>query len=196
VRRSSLLLALALIAGCGGDGDGAITREELPAVVLQPADLPRVWVKFDEGRLNPADAPAGGRSDPSRFDRVEGWKARYRRAGSPRTPGPLVIESRADLFSKNEGARQDFQLLEGELESALGAGGKRIEAPSLGEQSVAATLDQGGGPAGVRYYLIAWRRENVVAALVVNGFARSLTLEQTLEVARKQERRIDAAAKN
>jgi hypothetical protein len=183
---------LAVVAACGGDDEPEITTTELPRIVLQPDDLPKVWVLFDEGRQARADAPAGRRSDPRRFDRVEGWKARYRRAGSVNTPGPLVIESRADLFESGDGAEQDFGLLEEELDATLPDAARRVAAPELGDEAVAATLLQGT----VRFYSVAWRQENVVAAILVNGFARALTFEQALELARRQERRIAEAAGN
>jgi hypothetical protein len=183
---------LALVAGCGGGDEAEITKAELPRIVIQPDDLPRVWILFDEGRQALADAPAGLRSDPRRFDRVEGWKARYRRAGSVDARGPLVIESRADLFESGDGAEQDFGLLEGELEATLTDAARRVAAPELGDEAVAATLLQGT----VRFYSVAWRQDNVVAAILVNGFARALTFEQVIELARRQERRIAQAGEN
>jgi hypothetical protein len=193
VRRASLLLAaLALLGGCSGDGDGAISEGKLPELVLQPDDLPRVWSQFDEGRQGLADAPAGRRADPARFGRKGGWKARYRRAGSVRTQGPLVIESRADLFADADGARRDLDALEDDLEASLGGSSKHVEA-DIGEEAVAASALQGTGRRAVRFYSVAWRQDNVVAAMLVNGFASSLTLEEVLRLARRQEERIARA---
>jgi hypothetical protein len=49
VRRLFFTLLLAALAGCSlGDGDNAaITRSELEQLVLQPDDLPRVFVRVD-----------------------------------------------------------------------------------------------------------------------------------------------------
>jgi hypothetical protein len=182
-----------LLAGCSGD-DASVTRAELPQVVLQPADLTRVWTQFDVGRQIGPDAPPGARADPSRFGRTEGWKARYRRPGSQSTRGPLVIESRADLFEDDDGAERDFELLERDPTEGLGSAAERLEAPSLGDEAVAASFVQGQQRRAVRFYVIAWRHGNVVAALRANGFADSFTLDDVLALAAKQERRLARAA--
>lgn len=178
-----------LVAGCAG-GDDGISSTRLPELVLQPADLPDLWVQFDEGRQVRADAPPGRRADTDRFGREGGWKARYRRSGSADTTGPLVIESRADLFAESGGAEDELDLIAGDPGASLAPGARQVTPPSIGNEAVAATVRQ----EAVRYYLVAWRQENVVAMLVVNGFARSLTLADVERLARKQERRIARAA--
>jgi hypothetical protein len=188
------LVLAALLGGCSGGDERAIAESKLPTLVLQPGDLSKVWQQFDEGKQVRADAPSGRRADPTRFDRKGGWKARYRRAGTPATPGPLVIESRADLFGDSDGAKKDFGTLADDLDAGLGGPVKRLEAPELGEEAVAAEALQGTGPAAVRFYSVAWRQDNVVAAMLVNGFARSLTFDDLLDLARKQQARIQRAA--
>ena len=187
--RSASALVLLAAAGCAG-GDEGVSEGRLPELVLQPRDLPAIWVQFDEGRQIRADAPPGRRADPSRFDRQGGWKARYRRPGSATTRGPLVIESRADLFATGDGAEQDLDVLEQELDASLGQGARRIEVPGVGEEVVAATARQGR----VRFYAIAWRQQNVVAAIRVNGFGSSLTVDDAMRLARRQEQRIEGVA--
>jgi hypothetical protein len=191
VRRAILVLLL-LLAGCslGGDDGGGVELRELSGLVLQPEDLPPVFDRFDEGRQAIADNPGGSRAAPTRFGRRDGWKARYRRAGTPRTNGPLVVESRADLFESSSGADDDLEaarsdLAEGELKW------QPIDEPGLGDESFAATLVQGR----VRYYHVYWRVDNVVAFVDVNGFEGRLALEEVLELARKQERRIADASR-
>jgi hypothetical protein len=192
-RSASALAVVLLVAACGGDDDEqTVTRAELPRVVLQPADLPRAWVRFDEGRQIGPDAPPGPRADRSRFGRIEGWKARYRRPGSSTTSGALVIESRADLFEDVDGAERDYDLL---ADAPIpGTTARRDPAPQLGDEALAASFLQGDEQNGVRFYVIAWRDDNVVASLAANGFARSFTLEHALELARKQARRLARAA--
>jgi len=177
-----------VVAACGG-GEDPISSARLPELVLQPADLPGIWVRFDEGRQGRADALPGQRADADRFGREGGWKARYRRPGSADTPGPLVIESRADLFADRGGAEDELDVIRDGRGASLASGARPITAPSIGHDAVAATVRQGA----VRYYLVAWRQENVVATLVVNGFARSFTLADVERLARKQERRIARA---
>lgn len=191
--RASVVAAIALLAGCGGE-DVPITRDELPGLVLLEADLPPEWRPFDLGRQVQADRVPGSREDPARFDRIEGWKSRYRRPGTPATRGALVIESRADLFPSVEGAEKDLDAYGVELDAEIEAtAGERLELASLGDDAIAATYVQ-AGVAAVRFYRIAWRTENATASITVNGFDRKITLAQALALARKQEAHLGRAA--
>jgi hypothetical protein len=199
-RASALLLLALVLGGCVvGNDEKQIDRRALSTLVLTPADLPDVWVPFNSGRQVRADAPAGTRSDPQRFGRLDGWISRYRRPGSQKTSGPLVVESRADLFESADGARDELSTARGELGTAIGArsAAKPLADPAIGDEAFAATILQksgGGGIADVRFYLISWRHDNVVASIFVNGFERKLTLAQALALARAQERRIARAS--
>jgi len=191
-----LLLAATFLAGCMGDGDRAtFSADDLSKVVLQPTDLSRVWLQFDEGRQASADAPTGSRADPERFSRLDGWKARYRRAGTASTRGPLVIESRADVFEAQSGAEKDLKALGADLAEGGDAATpwEKLPAPSLGDEALAVTLSQGTGASAVRYYLVGWRQDNLTASLLVNGFERRTTLGDVLTLARKQHRHLAAA---
>jgi hypothetical protein len=188
VRRAALFL-VAFLAGCSvGEEDATIVRSELGGLVLQPDDLSGAFVRFDAGRQISADSPGGRRADPARFDRVGGWKARYHRRGTAQTLGPVVIDSRADLFESTDGAEE-------ELEAALAdltddeSRWSPIAEPGLGDESFAATSVGDG----VRYFLVFWREDNATATLSVNGFDRRLALGEALELARKQERRLHRA---
>jgi hypothetical protein len=189
------LVLFSVVVGCslGGDDGAALEPGDLSGLVLQPADLPPVFRRFDEGRQVMADSPGGSRADPERFGRRDGWKARYHRQGTPRTAGPIVVESRADLFDSSGGAEDDLEaarrdLEEGEVEW------QPIDEPGLGDESFAATVVEGGAGSGVRHYHVYWRDANVMAFLNVNGFEQRLALEEVLELARKQERRIETAS--
>ena len=189
------LLALAGCAGIGEDDAGTIEQADLATLVLQPDDLDGSWLLFDEGPQATADAPAGPRGDPNRFGRVGGWKARYRRSGTAATRGPLVVESRADLFDGADGAEDELSALERDLKAdRLLASGDVVEAPTLGDETIAMTLRQGEGSAALRYFLVAWRQDAVTAVVLVNGFDRGTKLSDALALARKQQRRIAAAS--
>jgi hypothetical protein len=195
VRAALALVLLVLASGCslgGGDG-GSIEAGQLKDLVLQPADVPRVFRRFDEGRQVRADQPGGGRADPDRFGRQDGWKSRYQRSGTPRTVGPLVIESRVDAFESVDGAKDEFEAAKDETGPG-GLGWQEVDAPELGEDTFAMTLLQGPRPSGVRHYLVFWRTDNATASIVVNGFARGMKLEDAVALARKQARRITEAS--
>lgn len=191
MHRLAVLTLVFVAAGCSLVGDDGATLEpgELKELVLQPDDLPPVFSRFDEGRQISADSPGGSRTDPARFGRTEGWKARYRRIGSSKTPGPLVIESRADLFESADGAGDELDAARQDL-TAGELGWQPIDEPGLGDESFAATL----GQAGLRFYEVFWRDANASASVRVEGFEGRIPLADVLELARKQERRISDAA--
>lgn len=193
LRKPGLALAVTLLlCGCmGEESKGPFTAADLQRVVLQPEDLTGPWSLFDEGPQARADAPPGVRADPARFGRAGGWKARYRRSGTAQTRGPLVIESRADLFKADSGAEKDFAAVQNDLEKGtlLGASAETLDPPELGDEAVVVTLRQ----AALRYYLVAWRQDNVTALIFLNGFDRRTTVRDALELAHKQQRRIVAA---
>jgi hypothetical protein len=190
----------ALAAGCDGDDSQpsgqaeAQARESgLKASVLQPEDLPPAFIQFDEGVQVRADLPRSpARGSPTRFGRVQGWKARFRRPGSTQTPGPLVIESRVDLFKTADGARKELAAYGRDLPEGL----RVLESnhTGLGDASFTATGRQGAGQFVVRFYLIAWRVGDMTASVLVNGFEGKLKQAHADELARKQQRRMEAAA--
>lgn len=188
------MLFVLAVAGCMSDDGSGIARGDLRKLVLQPDDLPAAFQRFDEGRQALADLPTGARSDPARFGRVEGWKARYRRVGSQQTRGALVVESRADLFESAGGAKDELEAHRAEIEDAVDGGTARLlEAPELGDEAFAATVRQQAAVTPVRFFLVAWREEDVSASVFVNGFEGKMRLEDALGLARKQQRRIAAA---
>jgi hypothetical protein len=195
VRRGRALVALVVVvAGCaGGDGDEqAVPATKMRLVVLQPADLSKAFVRFDEGPVRLADTPPGPRGDPERFGREGGWKARYRRPGSPTTKGPLVVESRIDVFEGEDGAKSEFDAYREELESEAGGAGRWLDVPRIGDDAQAATSGSGSANS-VRAFRLVWRDGNVTAAIAANGFEGRLRLSEVVELARKQQRRIAAA---
>ena len=106
-----------------------------------------------------------------------------------------MIESRADLFESTGDANEDFDLYKETLdELAFGAAGQTVApAPKLGEEAHAVTFRQGLPPTAVRNYAVAWRQGNVTGYVMVNGFDGRLTLADAVNLARKQEKRIQRA---
>jgi hypothetical protein len=176
--RIATALVMLLIAGCSGDESPAVPADALPKVVLQPADLPSGFQRFDEGRLASADDPAG----------AAGWKSRYRRAGNPQTQGPLVVESRVDLFDSAGDA-------EDELDAIAGAEQVQPSDHALGDEAIVVAKTQAGFPRRLATYVVAWRSDNVLGRVTANGFEGRLREADALDLARKQQARIAAAAR-
>jgi hypothetical protein len=188
--RGLLVLGAAVLvaAGCasGSAKHGAITATAAPKLVLQPAELGPAFTQFDGGKQVMADRPPGPRFDTTRFGRVGGWKSRFKRAGDAATRGPLVVESRVDLFASDDGAKKDYgaYLLQYHDASGKALGG-------LGDEAHSITFTTGSGQFEVRYYTVAWRERNATASVSINGF--KLKLADALRLARAQELRMAKA---
>ena len=200
VRALSYGVLALLLSGCFGDDaddEDRIAATEMPVLVLQPDDLSAEFVQFDVGPQGSADLVPGPREDASRFDRDGGYKARYRRAGDATTAGPLVVESRADVFASSDGAERDvgayLEEYERMVREAAGATAEVIDAPTIGEETVAMTLHQDSGTNPVRYFAIAWRDHNVTASILVSGFEGKIDIDEASALAEKQQLRIAAS---
>jgi len=190
MRRPGPAVAVAatlLLAGCGSSGS-TIPKAKLSKLVLHTSDLPKGFSAFYFGHELSADQ-TGARGDPKRFGRIDGWIGRYNRGGSPKTPGPLVVASRVDLFKDAGGAKKDFALYPGQLEQP---GAKRIDVGKLGDEATGVVMIRTGA-ATVRSYAIAWREDNATAELEANGFR--LTTPEVLALTRKQQARLRDAAR-
>jgi hypothetical protein len=175
-------LALILLVGCMTDRESetVVDSGRLEATVLQPGDLPEPFVSFDEGPLQSADGPRGER----------GWKARYRRPGSPRTSGPLVVESRVDSLDNEDAAARALGELAEELEER---GAAKVDPPSVGDDTVA-FREREDAVNPVIFFRIVWRHANVLASLTISGFAGRVRLGEAAALARKQQARLVGAS--
>ena len=192
-RRAVLLVALLAAGGCDHEGGDRIAVEQLPDLVLLPDDLPALFTRFDVGQIGFTDLPAGERASPTRFGRKGGWKARYRRAGSATTRGPLVVVSMVDVFSDPDGAKRDFSAYAADVRTVQRrSGAEEVRAPTLGDEALATTVLQRASPS-VRYVTVAWRHANTTAVVSASGFAGKITLADVVTIARKQHDRIAEA---
>jgi hypothetical protein len=187
MRRAALVLGVTtLLAGCG-HGGATFTVSELSSLVLQPKDVGSGYTSFDTGAQVLIDQPRGHR-DLQRFGRRGGWKARYRRVGTARA-GPLVIESRADVFADDEGARKELAAYPDQFEPLEAEPGIQVSvtrAASPGAESVRVVVRQGGQV----YAYVAWRDHNVTGSVTASGSANSVSLADAVALARKQARRM------
>ena len=179
----------------GGESAG-IKEADLRRLVLQPKDLPSGFTRFDFGPIKRFDLRPGPRGALDRFGRTGGWRARYKRSGTVRTPGPLVVGSFVDAFSASEGAEQDLAAYREEAQatvSAAGGSARMLDPPDLGDEAIAYTLLQPGKP-GVRFFTVAWRSAATTASIEVSGFERRVTLAHALRLARRQHGRLQESA--
>jgi hypothetical protein len=188
VRRVVTILAALAAISCDAS-EQRIAADQLPNVVLQPADLPS-FSQFGLGAQVTADAHAGPRKDPARFGRLGGWIARYRPADASVRDGPLVVESRADLFPSASAAKQDLDAYSTEYETTIArSSGKKLGEVAVGDQARAFTFGSGSD----FFYVVAWRKANGTASVLVEGSA--VTLDDALALARKQSARLAAATR-
>ena len=186
VRRVVLLLVALAAINCE-TSEAHIPADQLSGVVLQPADLPG-FSQFALGAQVAADGHAGPRKDPGRFGRLGGWIARYRPADAAVRTGPLVVESRADLFPSNAAAKQDLDAYSAEYDTTIaGSGGKKLGTVAVGDEARAFTF----GSNADFFYVVTWRTANSTASVIVEGSA--VTLDDALALARKQSARLSAS---
>ena len=184
----AILLVVALVAGCAGGGK-RISEAKLSHLVLREQDLPPIFSPFYVGKQTRLDNNGTARADPARYGRKGGWITRYNRPGSSDTRGPLVIESRADLFDAAGGAKDDLAAYRIDFSRIPGSDLRVLSLPKLGDAALGVTFVRPGAKL-VRFFRIAWRDRNVSASVTVQGFGSKLTLAEALALARKQERLI------
>ena len=190
MRRLIPVLGLVLVlffAACGGAAK--IPAKSLSKLVLQQRDLGPAFVSFNSGAQAQLDNQGTNRSDPGRFGREGGWIARYHRPGSAATRGPLVVESRADLFSGSGGAKKDLAAYRTLLGRQPGARLREIPLPPIGDEATGVTFVHPGA-ASLRFFRIAWRYRNATASVAVEGFDGKVVRADAIALARKQQARL------
>ena len=188
-----LLLVVVVAAGCAGRGGGArFDAADGPRLVLQDADVGDTYGLFDRGRQGRADVFGHDTVDPARHGRIGGWKSRYRRLNGSRAPGVVVIESKVDVFSDTDGAKQDFKEVRDAVKRDYLVDDRHLRPLELGDETITATAGQGSGEFATRFYVVAWRDGNAHAWVLVNGL-EPLAFSDVARLARAQAARLNAA---
>ena len=182
----AIFLAVAL-AGCGSSGS-TIPIGSLNQLVLKPQDLGRPFHQFAGGKQGHLDNQAP-RDDPTRYGREGGWIARFNRSGNTKTRGPLVVESRADLFKSSDGAKTDLRAYRELFASPALSQRRVVTVPKIGDQALGQTFVQPGSKP-LRFYRIAWRYRNATAAVTIEGFDGKVDAADAIALAREQQRRL------
>jgi hypothetical protein len=188
MRRTAALVLVATLAGCGGSAP-TIPAESLKKLVLRQQDLGTPYQQFAGGKQGHLDNQAP-RDDPTRYGREGGWIARFNRPGTTKTQGPLVVESRADLFKDAGGAKKDLLAYRELFTHPVLSQRRVVTVPKIGDDTLAQTFVQ---PAAkpLRFYRIAWRYRNATAAVTVEGFDGKVRAADAIALARKQQRRLE-----
>ncbi|MDP8956118.1 MAG: hypothetical protein M3N24_04060 [Actinomycetota bacterium] len=181
----ALLLICAVASAC--TGSTLISSERASSLVLQPGDVPPGLARFDFGPENPQGRPfAGNREAGLRAASV----ARYRQVDPSDTEGPVVVESRAEVFAgKDEASAQ----LERKI-SAAAPRGRPVSVPKIGDQTVARTFTQRATPVDARFFVIVWQHVNAVGLITVQGFDGNVQLRDAVSLALAQQRRMARAS--
>jgi hypothetical protein len=186
--RAVLGVAIVLvIAACGGSSK--ISSKGLGKLVLQPSDIGTPFASFGDGPQITLDNAGTPRADPTRYGREGGWIARYHRSGTKATKGPLVVESRVDVFKSDGGAKSDFGEYRTMLVHQPGAAPRSLAPPAVGDETVETTFAQAGVLA-VRFFRIAWRYRNATASVTVQGWDGKVTRADAERLAREQQARL------
>jgi hypothetical protein len=183
--------SLAALAGCGG-GSTRVSAGDLGKLVLRQKDVGAPFSSFYVGRQVRLDTAGTSRSDGARFGRKGGWIARYHRPGSASTRGPLVIESRADVFGGPGGASSDVDAYRHDLEHVPAVRVRHFAVAGLGDEADGVTYVRPGA-LPVRTYTIVWRDRNVSASITAQGYDGKLQEAAAVRLARAQERLISRA---
>jgi hypothetical protein len=173
---------LVSLAGCGGGGANALKQADLRRGVLQLADLGPSFAQLENGPGAAFDAPRGA----SRLGRIAGFEARFRNRRAAE-----VVSDRVDLFPSASAAGKQLDAYRQSF-AATAAAGAALPPPAIGDGAAAYRLEQASTHGTIRFFGIAWRHENAVAYLVVQGHS-TLTAAAAQAMARRQERRLGAA---
>jgi hypothetical protein len=185
VARAVVATVLLFAAAACGASTHAIDASNMKQLVLRQQDLGSPFASFYSGRQTQLDNQGTSRADPTRDGREGGWVARFHRPGNAATAGPLVVESRIDVFKGESGAKHDIAAYRAMFGQSSGTG-RRVLSPNVGDQAVGVTFVQPGS-LPLRFYRIAWRYRNATASVTAEGFSRKLVLSNALELVRKQQ---------
>lgn len=181
------------LAACGGEAN-SFTGDDLPGLVLQPAEAPTGTQFFQDGS-GPASAEdlAQGVGDANakwaELGFRDGFVALFRSPDFPLPPPPdpsdipsdaLLIGNSVLLFGDAEAASQALEVQRSVVVPSTTEGAKALTVDDLGEEAIAFTFDS--GPVGRPGAIYGFRIGN--AMFVVAG-AGSLEAPDLLAIARR-----------
>ena len=185
MRAFLVLCAVVLAGGCaGGDRPTTVAPDRLSEVVLQAEDVAG-FTRSDAGP--PRVSPDPGRPAATRH----AWRVGFRSRETV-IEGVFLVEAEAEALPDDTAAPRAFRRLIGKVEAhdlLTGLPTARVDAPPVGAEARTWTAEL--EPMTVAS--VAWRRANVVSWLAVQGPDRDGAVRTAIELARKQDARIEAA---
>jgi hypothetical protein len=187
----------AALAGCGPAG--SVIHKPPQDLVLTVAEIPYPGFVVEQGApsagvYSDRRAAAGNRVWLRRLEsagRITGYQADFTRSLSPQQAvGPVVIESSAATYTTAAGARTGLEVL---AQQARSAGGVQISTGHLGDQAVGFMLQKQFAGTSYEAFVVAWRQDNVVAGIQIEGNAATLDVNYAVTLAQLQQRQIERA---
>lgn len=194
VRFVAVLALLALALAACGDGARSFTADDLPGLVLQPAEAPTGTQFFSEGSgpASAEDLAQGVGEAQARWAEMgfrEGFVALFRSPDFPLPPPPdpsdipsdaVLIGNSVLLFRDAEAASEALEVQRSVVVPSTTQGAKALTVDDLGEEAVAFSFDS--GPVGRPGAIYGFRIGNVMFVVVGAG---ALDAPDVLAVARR-----------
>jgi hypothetical protein len=195
---AALCVMLALLAmACGGGSTQlrSATEADLPATVLQAADVPAEYERFDGEAQG-----LGLQHDDKQLGSLAQYGVEYQLPRDEAALGDLTcIEGATSLYGSSEEARAGLRKFDTVLRDA---GYGAVEAPGFGAETYAYSASFQGADYCANYvgessasYLVTFVRSNVVGAVKLTYRQRESSIDEAGEYARKQIARVEAALK-
>lgn len=190
--------ASSLLGGCAGAPASPI-RRPVTDLVLTVGSLPFPGFVVERG------SPSAGYYSNQRLaghdtallralesaGRITGFEADFDRAASPQQAvGPVVIESSAATYRTAAGAATGLGLV---AKQARADGGTQISTGKLGDGGIGFSLQKQFAGTSYEAFIVAWRQNNVVGGIQIEGNAATLDISYALTLADLQQRLIGAA---
>jgi hypothetical protein len=198
-----LALAFALLAAACGDGNdrpevvGTVegtVLDDPASLVLQERDIGSGYMLDPQGTrvVTNADASEGRgaayRRELNDLGRVLGYQVVYVRDTGEEAPSGGQLQSSASTFRTVEGAHTAFLKGLGEVGGSL----QQLErGVGVGHESRLYGRSSRSQGRDVQLYAVAWRRDRVLAVVLLAGLKGEITRDEALGLARKQDATIE-----
>jgi hypothetical protein len=190
--------ASAVLGGCSVISS-TLVKAPVKDLVLTVAEIPYPGFVVEHGSASAgyySDARVAGK-DKALLDelrkagRDSGYEADFDRDASPVAAiGPIVIESSASIYSTATGAEAGLRLVD---QQTLAGGASAISTGTIGQQTFGFTSTEPLDGTTYEAFVVAWREDNVVAGIEIEGNAATLDIQYATSLAKLQANRLKAS---